>query len=217
MVLADRVTRARQQALRRCRSHRSSRRQLEPAGLFPVGRAAELWLGPVALLLLVGGEVVLDRICVLRERGLHLCGAHNEWPATGRQKPLPVASPLDDTRKRTEVRRSTGPYIGTRCIGTPAKASGPQLRNAREASARARRQHHLLGSSSCAGRWRGQPSSEGGRHGIRSTHGLRWPAPVAGDLARVSPGPTVSQQRAPLSTGPADGRGDHRRHARCRR
>jgi hypothetical protein len=30
--------------------------------------------------------------------GLHLCGAHNERPATGRQKSLPVASPLDEDR-----------------------------------------------------------------------------------------------------------------------
>jgi hypothetical protein len=48
----------------------------------------------------VCGKVVLDRNCVLRDRGLHLCGARNEWPATGRQKSLPVAPPLDDSRKR---------------------------------------------------------------------------------------------------------------------
>jgi len=64
--------------------------------------------------------------------------------------------------------------------------------SAREASARAR--PHLLGSSRCAGRWRGQPSSEGGRDGIRFTRGLRWPAPVAGDPTRVPPRPTASRQ-----------------------
>jgi hypothetical protein len=47
--------------------------------------AAEQWLGPVALLFLVGGEVVLDRNCVLHDRGLHVCDAHNEWPSTGHQ------------------------------------------------------------------------------------------------------------------------------------
>lgn len=66
---------------------------------FRSGRAAELWLGPVALLLLVGGEVVLYRNCVLPDRGLHLCGAHNERPTTGHQKSLPVAPPPDDEER----------------------------------------------------------------------------------------------------------------------
>ena len=67
------------------------------------------------------------------------------------------------------------------------------------------------------GRWRGQPSSEGGRHGIRSTPGLRWPAPVAGDPARVPPRPPAAQQGPSLPARPADRGGDHRRDARCRR
>lgn len=40
MVLADRLTRAEQQAPGRCRSHRSSRRQRKPSDLFPDGRDA---------------------------------------------------------------------------------------------------------------------------------------------------------------------------------
>lgn len=83
-----------------CRNRRASRSPGLSENLLCCGRAAELWLGPVALLLLVGGEVVPDRNCVLRDCGLHLYGAHNEWPATGRQKSLPVASPLDESEKR---------------------------------------------------------------------------------------------------------------------
>ena len=37
-ALADRLTRAGQRAVRRCRSHRRSRRPTEPSNLFPVGR-----------------------------------------------------------------------------------------------------------------------------------------------------------------------------------
>ena len=40
-VLADRLTRAGQQAVRRSRSHRPSRRQVQPSDLFPVGRPQE--------------------------------------------------------------------------------------------------------------------------------------------------------------------------------
>ena len=42
-------------------------------------------------------------------------------------------------RRHAEARRGAPDdrlYIGTRCVGTPAELSGPQLRNAREASAR---------------------------------------------------------------------------------
>jgi hypothetical protein len=39
-VLADRLTRNEQQALRRCRSHSPSGHQPEPADLFPDGRPA---------------------------------------------------------------------------------------------------------------------------------------------------------------------------------
>ena len=49
---------------------------------------------------------------------------------------------------------------------------------------------HLLGSSSRAGRWRGQPSSGGGRHGIRSSVGLRWSAPIAATLSSFHQGRT---------------------------
>ena len=45
-VLADRPTRAGQQAPRRCRSHRPRRRQLEPSDLFPDGRKRGVSLSP---------------------------------------------------------------------------------------------------------------------------------------------------------------------------
>jgi hypothetical protein len=48
---------------------------------------------------------------------------------------------MDDTQKRTVASPVDRLHIGTRRIGTQAEASGPQLRNAREASATTRPRH----------------------------------------------------------------------------
>ena len=58
---------------------------------------------------------------------------------------------------------------------------------------------------------------EEGRHGIRTTVGLRWAAPIARDPVQLSPGPPATEQGLAVSAGPADRGGDNRRDASGRR
>jgi hypothetical protein len=84
-------------------------------------------------------EVILNRNCVLRNRGLHLCGGHNEWPATGRQKSPPVASPLDEHQHSAPSDATSAP---------PGQTERPPQPSHRRAGVSGQRQLSKHGSSS---------------------------------------------------------------------
>ena len=91
-MLADRLTRAEQQAPRRCRSHRPSRCQLASSGLFPDGGAGELHRGGAGLLLVTFAEVLLGN-AVHRLHRAPMC-------AIGTCGCRPNRGPLPSGRKR---------------------------------------------------------------------------------------------------------------------
>ncbi len=124
-------------------------------------------------------------------------------------------------RKRAKaiVRGSTNRARPVPALALPRiRAQAPRpadARFAREASARARPQH------TCSDH---RAARDDGVVNHRPNEDVMESAPLvdcAGRPGRRRPYPrtteaTASQQRAPISTGPADGRGDHRHHARCR-
>ena len=95
-VLADRLTRDGRQALRRCRSHSPSRRQVEPSELFPDGRAEELDRAVGRLLLVTVAEVRLEDATLRRHRLREACDPHMRVPS---ETTASVASPTDETEQ----------------------------------------------------------------------------------------------------------------------
>jgi hypothetical protein len=96
-VLADRMTREGQQALRPCRSHSPSGHQSEPADLFPDGRGGELREGVGDLPLVASGEVPLYEAAFRRHRAPDVCDPYIRMePGTS----TPSAPPPDDQGER---------------------------------------------------------------------------------------------------------------------
>ena len=108
-VLADRLARVEQQAPRRCPSHRPSRRQLEPSGLFPVGRAGELSEVSGELPLVTFAEVAPDNAALRRHHRPGVCNPYIRLAPETRGEPLPLRTTCGSTRVRaTGTRQRNG-------------------------------------------------------------------------------------------------------------